>query len=203
MSFFCLLWVPLFYLLRRSVVGAGSSSGGVWALFLGGVAAIVQFFLGNFISPGGFGISRWLFGFVDLISVQVLLPIFAYLVIFAIRRFSGDADFAGFALLWLIPAGVTRTVNWSAQGDPILLVAVPLLWTALAAGFSFFIHWMITSKKWYAFVVSIPCALSLPVIAAVSYWAFFSQRTLTGFCFLIAAYIPVIISFIFERHNSE
>ena len=199
MSFFCLLWVPLFYLLRRSFVGAVSSSSGVWALVFGSIAATVQFFLGAFISPGGFGFNRWLFGFVDLISVLVLIPIFVYSVIFIIKGFTGD--FADFSLLWMIPFGGLHAVDWSVLNDPVLLILVPVLWTALAAGISFFINWMATKKRWYTFAVSMPCILGLPVLAAATYWALFSQMTFLGFLFLFLMYVPVILSFIFERHN--
>ena len=202
MSIFCLLWVPFFYILRRIIVGESSSSGSILALLLGSIAAIVQFFLGDFIKPGGFGFNRWLFGFVDLICVQALLPVLAYLIIFAVRRFSGNADFGSFSLLWLIPAGGLRAVSWSALNDPVLLALVPLLWTAIAAGISFFINWMITGRRWYIFVVSIPCILILPVIAAASYWAFFSQQTLLGFALLTASFIPLAASFIFERYHN-
>ena len=199
MSFFCLLWVPLFYFLRRSIIGSNSSSSGIWALFLGSLTAMIQFFLGDFISPGGFGLDRWLFGFVDLVSVQALLPLLVYVIFFIMNRFSGD--FASFSLFWLIPAGGIRALNWGVLNDPVLLVLVPLLWTALAAGIPFFINWMAAGKKWYAFAVSIPCILCLPVTAAAAYWAFFSQRMFTGFALLFAVYIPVVLSFIFERRR--
>jgi len=192
----------LFYLLRRAVVG-GNVTGGVWALLLGSITAIVQFFLGNLINPGGFGTSRWLFGFVDLISLSVLIPLFVYLLIvillIILKRFSHDADFAGFSLLWLIPVGGLRALSWSAMSDPILLVMVPVLWTAIAAGIGFFIHLIITKFKWYILLFSIPCMLVLPFAAATAYWAFFSHQMLLGYVLLAAANIPLICSFIFER----
>jgi len=193
MSFFCLLWVPLFYLLQRSV-SEGSGSGGVWALLLGSITAIIHFFLGNIISPGGFGFSRWLFGFVDIVSVPVLLPVVIYALIFILRGFSGDVDFTGFALLWIIPVAALRALSWSSQGDPILLVMVPLVWTALAVGITFFINWMINRLRWYSIIVSIPCILVLPIIAAAAYWAFFSQQTSLGFLLLFIVHIPMILS---------
>jgi len=194
MSFFCLLWVPLFYLLRRSISG-GNGSGGVWALLLGSVTAIVQFFLGNFISPGGFGFSRWLSGFVDIVSVPVLIPLFLCTLIFLLRGgFSGDMDFTGFALLWLIPVAALRALSWSSRNDPILLVMVPILWTALAAGISFFIHWMINRFRWYSAAVSIICIPLLPAAAAAAYWAFFSQQTALGFLLLFVVNIPMGVS---------
>jgi len=199
MSFFCLLWVPLFYLLRRSIIGESNSSGGVWALLLGSIVAIIQFFLGNIVSPGGFGLSRWMFGFIDLVSLQVLAPIFICFLMLLFRGFSSESDFGSFALLWLIPSGALRALTWSALSDPILLVLVPLLWTALAAGISFFINLMVKSFTWYFAIISIICILILPVAAATTYWAFFSQQTLLGYGLLFVTFIPVIFSFIFKR----
>jgi len=193
MSFFCLLWVPLFYLLRRSFTG-GSGSGSVWALLLGSITAIIQFFLGYFVSPGGFGFSRWLFGFIDIVSLPVLVPLFLCFLILLFRGFSGEADFANFSLLWLIPVAGLRALSWSSGNGPILLVAVPLLWTALAVGIPFFINWMISNFRWYSVIISILCILILPVAASTTYWAFFSQRTLLGFLLLFATHIPLCFS---------
>jgi len=200
MSFFCLFWVLLFYFLRRSVIGVGNTGrGGVWAVLLGSITAIIHFFLGYIIVPGGFGFSRWLYGFIDLVSVPVLIPLFIYFIIFIFRGLSGNADFGNFSLLWLIPIGALRALTWSTIRDPILLVMVPLLWTALAAGISFFIHWMIKNFTWYSAVISILSILILPVAAAAAYWAFFSQQTILGFVLLVTVNIPLVLSFIFER----
>ena len=193
MSFFCLLWVPLFYLLRRSFTTAGSS-GSVWALLLGTLTAIIQFFLGYLVSPGGFGFSRWLFGFIDIVSLPVLVPLFVCFLMLLFRGFSTEADFANFTLLWLIPVAALRALSWSAQFEPVLLVAVPLLWTALAVGIPFFIHWMIKNLRWYTIIVTALCVLILPFVAASSYWAFFSQQTALGFLLLFVSNIPLGIS---------
>ena len=197
MSFFCLLWVPLFYLLRRAFV-RGSGSGGVWALLLGSITAIIQFFLGYFVSPGGFGFSRWLFGFIDIVSVPVLVPLVLCTLLFLIRGFAGNADFANFALLWIIPVAALRALSWSSKSDPVLLVLVPLLWTALAAGIPFFINWMANNLRWYTVFVSIICILLLPCAAAGAYWAFFSQQTILGFVLLFLIHIPVGFSLTFD-----
>jgi len=199
MIVFCILWVPFVYMLRRSIIGKGGSSGGVWALILGSIYAIVQFFLGNIISPGGFGFSRLLFGFVDLVCVPVLVPLLVYFFIFLFRGFSGDADFGGFALLWLIPAGALRALSWSAFNDPILLVAVPLLWTAIAAGISYFIDWIISTRYIILKIVFAFCILIPPAAASVSYWVLFHQQTLLGYGLLIFANIPFILSLVFQR----
>jgi hypothetical protein len=197
MSFFCLLWVPLFYLLRRSFTG-GNSSGGVWALLLGSITAIIQFFLGYLVSPGGFGFSRWLFGFIDIVSLPVLIPLFLCFLMFLFRGFSGEIDFANFALLWLIPVGALRALSWSSFNEPVLLVAVPLLWTALAVGIPFFITLMLENFRWYTAVISILSILLLPVITAAAYWAFFSQQTLLGFLLFFAAHVPLGFSLAFD-----
>ena len=193
MSFFCLLWVPLFYLLRRSFTGGGSS-GGVWALLLGSITAIIQFFLGYLVSPGGFGFSRWLFGFIDIVSLPALVPLVLYVLLYFFRGFSAEADFANFCLLWLIPVAALRALSWSSSGDSILLIMVPLLWTALAVGIPFFIKLMAGNFRWYTAAASIICILLLPVIAAGAYWAFFSQQTLLGFLLFFTAHIPLAVS---------
>jgi hypothetical protein len=197
MSFFCLLWVPLLYLFRRSISGEGGA-GGVWALLLGGITAILQFFLGNFVSPGGFGISRWLSGFVDIVSLPVLIPLAVYLLFVLFRVLSGGADFAGFSLLWFIPVSVLRAVSWSPLNDPILLVLAPLLWTALAVGIPFFIGLVLQYFRWYVLIPCGICVLALPFAAATAWWAFFSQRPVLGIPLLAAALIPMIISLILD-----
>jgi len=201
MTFFCLLWVPLFFLLRRSLVGAGSSSGSVWALLLGSITAIIQFFLGYLVSPGGFGMSRWLFGFIDLVSLPVLVPLLICFLMLLFRGFSGDADYANFTLLWLIPVGALRALSWSALNDPVLLVMTPLLWTALAVGITFFINWIMRDFRWYIIAAAALCIIALPVSAAATYWAFFSQQTLLGFGLLVVTNVPLGLSFVFERNN--
>ncbi|MCL2763792.1 MAG: hypothetical protein FWD40_00735 [Treponema sp.] len=199
MSIFCLLWVPLFYLLRRSIVGDSNLSGSVWALLLGSITAIIQFFLGYLVSPGGFGFSRFLFGFIDLVSLAVIIPLFIYFLMMLFRGLSGGGDFANFALLWLIPVGALRALGWSAFNDPILLILVPVLWTALASGIPFFINWMLESYNILISIICVLCMLILPVSAAATYWAFFSQQTLFGFALLAVTNVPLVLSFVLRR----
>lgn len=201
MSLFCALWVPLFYLFRRAFTG-GNSSGGVWALLLGGVTAVFQFFIGGVVSPGGFGFSRWLYGFVEIVSLVALFPFFVCLLIYLLKGFSGNIDFTDFALLYLIPVGALRALTWSSSGGPILLVAVPLLWTALAVGVSFFVNWTVNNPRWYVIVLSVIGVSLLPALAALSYWAFFSQKTPLGFFLFFLTQIPFCFSLVFSvtRH---
>ena len=196
MVYFCLLWVPLFYMLRRSFSPSGSF--GVWALLLGSIVAILQFFLGYFISPEGFGFSRILFGFIDIVSLPVLFPFIAYFVLLLTKGFIQEFDFANFCLLWLIPVGALRALSWSSSNDPVLLVMAPLLWTALATGIPFFINLMLRNFKWYIAIFSIPCMLILPILASMTYWAFFSQNALLGFLLLLITHIPLGLSLTFD-----
>jgi hypothetical protein len=195
MSLFCLLWTPLFYLFKRSVSPAGESgSGGVWALLLGSIVALAQFFLGSFVNPGGFGLSRWVSGCIDIVTLPAIVPLLVYLGLTSLRIVSGAPDFTNFALLWLIPGGALRAVSWSAQGDPILLVLVPLLWTAIVMGVPFFSGLILNAPQWWIIISSGLAALVLPLLAATVYWAFFSQRTFMGFLLFFAAIIPLGVS---------
>jgi hypothetical protein len=198
MSFFCLLWIPLFYLFRRSLTAGGGGAGGVLALLLGSVAAVFQFSLGSLVNPGGFGFSRWISGFVDLVSLPVLIPLVIYAVFIALRLLTGVPDFAGFTLLWLIPGGIFRFLGWGALNDPILLVVVPLLWTAVALGIPFFIS-ALGSGRVPVFILSVLAMLAVPVLAATAYWAFFAQKNVLGFCLFFAALVPAGLSIALEK----
>ena len=196
MVVFCLLWVPLFYIFRRTFSGGGGS--GIWALLMGSIVAIFQFFLGFFLSPGGFGYSRFLFGFVNIVSLPVLIPLIIYFFISLFKGFSDNIDFASFALLWMIPVGGLRAISWGSTNDPILLIVAPLLWTALAVGIPFFINLIINRFRWYTAIFYVLFILILPVLACATYWAFFSQSMLLGFCFLLATHIPLGLSLTFD-----
>jgi hypothetical protein len=192
MSLFCLLWTPLFYLFRRSIFrDRETGSGGIWALLLGSLAALLQFFLGALINPGGFGFSRWLSGCVEIVVLPALLPLLFYFMLTRFRLLSGKADFTNFALLWLIPGGALRAVSWSAQRDPILLMLVPFLWTALAAGLPFCVGLIFRCKRRFLIFLFILVSLALPPLAATVYWAFFYQKLVWGYLLLLLTVIPL------------
>ena len=200
MNLFCLLWLPLFYFFWRSVSENNSFAGGVWALILGIIAALLQFFLSPVVVPGGFGLSRWMSGFMDIVALPVLVPILIHFILIGFKIISGSADFANFALVWLIPVSAIRALGWSSQSDPIHLVLVPILWTSIAAGIPFFIALILNSRKW----VIVPASLAIliiPFAATSSYWAFFSQKTLYGFLFLLAAAAPMMVSIIISNFS--
>ncbi|MDR1278242.1 MAG: hypothetical protein LBK02_05785 [Treponema sp.] len=197
MSLFCFLWTPFFYLFRRSITGGEGGAGAVMALLLGSVVALFQFFLGSLVNPGGFGFSRWVSGFVDIVSLPVLVPLAVCLLFILFRVFAGTPDFVNFTLLWFIPAAALRSLSWSAQNDPILLVLVPLLWTAIAVGIPFFIN-IIASGRLPVIISAAFAILAIPLLAATSYWAFFSQKTALGFCLFFITLVPAAFSIVFS-----
>jgi hypothetical protein len=190
MSLFCLLCIPLLYFLR------GPSEGGesIWALPLGAAAVAVQFFFGPLVTPGGFGLSRWMSGFVDIVGLPALLPLMVCGALVMLRIFPRDADYAGFALLWLVPLAAARSI--SSSPSPIPLIIVPLLWAALALGISFFIDGMVKNPRGYIVFFATLGIAALPIAAVTSWWAFFSHQTLLGVLLLLVSVIPATISMI-------
>jgi hypothetical protein len=199
MNLFCLLWTPLFYLFWSSLVPEDKSSGGILALILGSIVALVFFFLGSFVEPGGLGLSRWFSGFIDMVSVPAVLPLMAYLLLLPLGL---SNNFANFALLWLIPDVILRMVGWRDQQEPMLLVLVPLLRTAIVVGIASFMRIMM-SERLGAVISAIFGIVALPLLAATSYWAFFSQNNLMGFVLLFITIIPMVFSIILLLYQAN
>jgi len=194
MTLFSFLWIPLVYLFWRAIT-EGGTFGWAWALIAGSIAALTQFLAGPIVDPGAFGFARWASGFVDIVALPVLVPVLVYALFFCLKLISADADFSGFALLWLIPVAVARALalSWDLTRDPILLVLVPFLWAAIAVGMPFFIGFILNSRP-ALIVLSCLAALAVPAAAVSSYWAFFSQRNFLGVLFLVAASAPMLAS---------
>ncbi|MHB9292389.1 hypothetical protein Holit_01486 [Hollandina sp. SP2] len=191
MILFCFLWTPLFYLFWSALVPKKDTGlGGIWALLLGSLLGLGLFFLGPLMEPGGFDRSRWISGFVDIVSVPVLLPLLLYglFCCFGISRTWVNA--ANFTLLWLIPDLAIHTVSWSIQNQPFLLVLVPLLRTALAVGIPFLGGLMMTRNPGLI-LAAILGIIGLPLAGTTSYWAFFCQNPLLGYVFFVITVIPL------------
>jgi hypothetical protein len=196
MSLFCLLCIPLLYLLRRSSGGGGES---VWALPLGAAVVVVRYFTGPLVTPGGFGLSRWVSGFVDIAGLPALLPLIVCGALVILRVFPRDADYAGFALLWLVPLAAIRSINGDSPPSPLALIVVPLLWSAQALGISFFIDGMVKNPRGYIVFFATLGIAALPIAAVTSWWAFFSHQNLLGGGLLLLSVIPAVISMIGSR----
>ena len=173
------------------------------AVICGSAAAVLQYLTGDLVAPGGFGLSRWMSGFVDIVGLPVLIPLLVYIVLLVFRLFSGNYDFANFILLWLIPVAILKALGWSSLRSPILLVMVPVLWTALAGGVSLFINLIMQYLRWY---VAALCGLGIIALffaAVSSYWALFSQQILLGSVLFFLALIPMLISVILDYIRSR
>jgi hypothetical protein len=201
MSLFCFLWMPLFYLFWRSIAESGTDTGGVWALLLGSVVAFIRFLVGSFVNPGAFGLSRWFSACVDIVALPAVLPLLACAIFSRLRRVPGPANYANFALLWLIPGAAIRAVSWSTRNDPALLVLVPLLWTAIAGGIPFFIK-MIEGPAKSTHAPAFAAMGALPFLSATVYWAFFAQKTALGFLLLAPTLAPLVISVAANWHRA-
>jgi len=171
---------------------------GGWALLAGCAAVLVRYLAGPLVSPAGLGLSCWLSGFIDIVSLPVLVPIAACALLAALNYFLSDVDIGGFTLLWLVPLGFYFSVDRSLLYSPLMLVLVPLLWTAQGLGISFFIGCIIKYRRWYVTAPSILAALALPLAAATSWWAFYVQQTQIGCLFLFISLMPALISLILE-----
>jgi len=156
---------------------------------------MIQFFLGNLVDPGGFGLSRWISACIDIIVLPALAPILVYFFLIAFKFVSGEADFTNFALLWLIPSAGIRALSWSSSGDPLLLALAPVLWTAIAVGIPFFINIILNSRP-LVIISSLLVIIIIPLAASCSYWEFYAQRTYLGLLFLFVALVPMLVSMI-------
>lgn len=163
-----------------------SGAGGIGALILGSITGVAVFFLGDFANPEGFGVSRLGSGFIDLVSAPVLLPFGVYLILLFFR---GPGNFGAFALLWLIPDMAIRLVGWSVQNNPLFLVLVPVLRSAVALGLSSCIS-LIMTKKIGLIIPAVLGILLLPLSGAACYWLFFSQVPFWGFLLLGVTAFP-------------
>jgi hypothetical protein len=101
---------------------------------LGAVAVAVQYFAGPLVTPGAFGFPRWMSGFVDIVGLPALIPLMVCGALVMLRVFPRNADYAGFALLWLIPLAAIRSMSGNSPPSPLPLIVVPLLWSAQAVG---------------------------------------------------------------------
>ena len=201
MILFCLLWIPLFYLFWRSINDDETASGEVWAFILGAIAAGLYLFFGPIIEGEGFGFSRLLSGAIDIVVLPAILP---FLLCFLFARtgiIKENANYTNFALIWILPMAILRAFTWSTTKDPIFLVLVPLLWTAIAVGIPLFISLILSSRIPWLIILGSLGILTIPFSTAWSYWAFYVHRTFLGYILLLAAVAPGIMNIIFAMRN--
>jgi hypothetical protein len=195
MTLFCFLWTPLVYLFWRSLNDESALEGGTWALFAGAGVAFLRYFLVSIVNPGGFGLSRWVSACIDIVALPAALP-FIVCLIFALFRFiSPQANFTNYAFLWLIPVAAVRALGWSSQSNPILLMGVPVLWTAVILGMGLLIRLIQNGFGWTV-IPAFLGALALPLAAATAYWALFAQYTALGTVLFVLCLVPMAVSLV-------
>jgi multisubunit Na+/H+ antiporter MnhF subunit len=198
MNLFCLLWTPLFYLFWVSLRPPEThGSAGIWALLLGSVFALVRFITGPWVSPGTFGFSRWLSALVDTAGLPALVPFLFFGFFAALKIIPSPGDPAGFALLWLIPQGIFRSFSRAGRRDPVFLVLVPVLWTALALGISFFVRFIPCGNRRFRRILALLGMAALLLAAVTCYWAFFCQKFLWGWILFALTLVPFVFSISF------
>ena len=199
-----MLWTPLFFSFRRAleprVEKTETGAALIWAFALGTAFAAVHFFVENFVRAAGFGLSRWLYALFDVV-LPAIFPFAAALLLrlFRPRCFTPSAGaFRAFAFIALIPEGVFRSLLWGASSNPLLLLFVPLLWTAVAEGMAFFAGTFRQNgggKKNAGRDAAAVFGLALlPAAAPFSFWAFFGRRTVLGTAVFMVTAAPALVS---------
>ncbi len=193
MSLFCLAAPLVFFLFWKSLSDENEvSTGGIWAVILGSIAAAVHYFTSPLITSGEFGFLQWVIGFVDVIVFPVITALAVCLLFRFLKFFSATINPANFLLLWSIPFSVFQTLTAGPGSGPLYLVVVPLLWIGLAVGFRFFIK-MIPEVKRSAMILCIVGAVLLPLAAATAYWALYRQNDILGYILFGISLVPMTI----------
>jgi hypothetical protein len=194
MSLFCLFWTPLVLLLWVSLNPEnGGNSGGVLAFVLGSLASVLHYLFYPLVNAAGFGVSRWFFALIDIVLIPAVLPFLFFALLAVSGFFKGGEDPARFVLFALVPAGIIRAIGWSVRSDPLYLVLIPLLWTMLALGISFFVR--LVRESFFPRAIPLLAAIFLmPLIAAAGFWAFYRQMVTAGFALLAVLSIPFFVA---------
>jgi len=160
-------------------------------LFLGSVSGACQFFVGDLVEAGGFGLDRWISVAVNIVALPVALPLAVAGMLAALRALKAPGGLADFALLWLIPVAAMRAVDWGAGRDPLFLVMTPVLWTLLVPGAALFAGVLFRSR----WSLAVPAGLglvALPLAATTSFWAFYAQNLILGIVLLVVSAVPAL-----------
>jgi hypothetical protein len=192
MVLFCALWTLIFYLFWLTIRPGNGVSWPFWALLTGGASALVRFFIPTLVDVYGFGTSRFASAFIDYISLPVLFPFVAALLISRFYRRSGITDFTGFVLLAMTPVSFVYSISWGARHEVLRLVLTPLLWTALAVGFYPFIR--LFNGKLFHKTAAILGMAALLLLTPLVWLDLFRHNYIEGAALLLAALAPMLVS---------
>ena len=194
MSLFCVFWAPVVLFLWVSLNSEnGGNSGGIPALVLGSLVSALHYLFYPPVNAAGFDFSLWLFALINIVLIPVAPPLLVFALLSVPGFFKGKRDPAGFVLFWLIPSGIVRAFGWSARNSPLYLILIPLLWTTLALGVSFFAR--LVRESFFPRIIFLLAGIFLmPLAAAAIFWAFYRQMAVAGFILLAVFSIPSIIA---------
>jgi hypothetical protein len=213
---FCIFIIPVFSVFWRKIRPVAGEDGAndalyekICALGAGSVCAFVRFFNANFISGGGFGLSRYISAFIDYTGPPLIIPVIVCAVFHKVRQKfyqrELSPDWTGFVLASLIPLVLVSAIRWGTEKDPILLVLTPLLWTAGAVIFCPLFNFMMKKRSKFAFILGLSGIAAVPLFAAAVFWQFFMQENQIGFgilgIFLAPAIIVICTSLRWKRKN--
>ena len=154
----------------------------------------MHYFFGDLVTPGGFGLFRWLHGFADIICLPVIVPLAICLTIAILKIIPSTVNYTVFTLLFLIPLAAIRSMTMNSSPTPISLVLVPVLWIAQAVGIPFFAGCIRRNPRWYVIIPLAICIGAQPLAAVTSWWAFFSHQNTMGFGLLFVSMVPAVIT---------
>jgi hypothetical protein len=202
MFIFSLLWVPLFFLLRRAIINE-KNSGSLFAAIFGIITAIILFFIHPIIDIQNFQWSLFWFSFVDIVCIPILLPLVIYSIFVLCRFFSERIDFPNFILIWLIPIVLAKGLIGRSETSIESYLLIPVLWTSLAVSIPLFINIIISNFRWWILLLCGLAIIALPIASAVCYWAVFSHRFFLGFPILALLVFLMIFSIVLDFIRSR
>lgn len=203
MLIFCILWLPLFYLLWNIIRPENGACPRdrfferVFALAAGVFTGIVRFFMPAIRASDAFGVSRLLGACANFAIIPPLVAIASALLFYKIPRTilksAGFSDMAGGMFIAMIPSSVIHATIYGTGNDPSNLVLVPLMWTAIIlntyfAGIRFGSNNFAKNIFIYtaAFIVS-------GLLASVTWLAFFASKPAIGLILFIITAAPSVL----------
>lgn len=199
MLFFSLLWLPVFCLFWGvSGVEAAPHLRKIRffekaaALAAGAILGTVRFFIMNFWTARGFGLSRFIGAVIDYTFLPVAIPFVICLVITYIERRiikrEEIIDWTFWLLLSLAPSLIVCATRWGTEKNPLNLMLIPLLWTIIAVhAHPICLFW--TQKKPPRFIAGAAAVFAASgLVSAAVYWAYFSSK------FILATVLFIIIA---------
>lgn len=146
---------------------------------------------GPVIQDNAFGFMRWLYYFIDILSLPLIIPLLLGLFVFIFLRRDSFYSVMEFTLVYFIPESFFRAMLWSEIPDPVLLVAVPVLWTALAIGIPYLLM-LFHEEIGILSYGSLVGAIVLVPLSNTAIWALYERNFLLGISLFVFSLFPCL-----------